>query len=54
MTVIAYVFLKLQTAKELVREAPKKSLFRRLFGKLHDKQSQTLMKSQGQHLYQIY
>ena len=50
MTIIAYVFPKLQTAKDAVREVSKKSRFRRNFDKLHGKRS----KSEGQDLYRIY
>ena len=54
MTLIAYVFPKLQTAKDVVREVSKKSCFRRPFHKLHGKRSQTLLKSARQHLDHIY
>ena len=54
MTLIAYVFPKLQTAKDVVREVSKKSCFRRPFNKLHGKRSQTLLKSARQHLDHIY
>ena len=54
MTLIAYVFRKLQTAKCVVRLITKKSRFRRPFNKQHGKRSQTLLKSEGQHLYRNY
>ena len=54
MTPIAYVFKKLKTAKCVVRELSEKSRFRRTFVKLYGKRSRTLMKFEGQHLYQIH
>ena len=54
MTIIAYGFPKLQTAKDAVREVSKKSRFRRNFDKLHGKRSKSLLKSEGQDLYRIY
>ena len=54
MTLRAYVFPKLQTEKDVVREMSKKTRFRRPFNKLHGKRSQTLLKSARQHLYHIY
>ena len=54
MTLIAYVFKKLKTAKCVVRELSEKSRFRRTFVKLYGKRSRTLMKFEGQHLYQIH
>ena len=54
MTIIAYVFPMLQTAKDVVRQVCKKSQFRRTFDKLHGKRSQTLMEFQGQHRDHIY
>ena len=45
MTIIAYVFPKLQTAKNVVRQMYKKSLFRRPFDKQCGKQSQTLFEA---------
>ena len=51
---MAYVFPKLQTAKDAVREVSKKSRFRRNFDKLHGKRSKSLLKSEGQDLYRIY
>ena len=54
MTIIAYLFLKLQTVKDIVRQMSKKSPFIRPFHKRHGKRSQTLLKSEGQHLYHIH
>ena len=54
MTVIAEVFPKLRTPKNLVRSMPKKSSFKGSFGKQHGKRAQTLLKCQGQLLYHIY
>ena len=54
MTLIAYVFPKLKTAKYVVKEASKNSHFKRRFDKLNGKRSQTLLQSEGQHLYHIY
>ena len=54
ITLITHVFLKLQTAKVVVRKMFKRSRFRRPFNKRHGKWSETLLKSDGQHLYHIY
>ena len=53
MTLIADVFSKLRTQKNLVRSMPKKSRFKASFKKPHGKCAQTLLKCQGQLLYQI-
>ena len=53
MILIAYAFPKLRTAKKVVRQMSKKSRFRRPFDK-HGKRSQTLLKSERQHLYHFY
>ena len=50
MTIISDAFLKLQTAKCMVRQMSKKSYFRRPFDKKHNKWSQTLMKSVRQQI----
>ena len=50
----AYVFLKLQTGKDMVRQMSKKSRLRRLLNKIHGKPSQRLLKSEGQHLCHLY
>ena len=54
MRVIADVFPKWRTQKNLVRSMPKKSLFKRSFEMQHGKCAQTLLKCQGQLLYHIY
>ena len=54
MTLIADVFPKLHTQKNLVRSMPKKSSFKGSFAKQHGKCAQTLLKFPWQHLYQIY
>ena len=42
MALIAYVFRKLHTVKEVVRQMSKKSRFRRPFAKQHGKPNQTI------------
>ena len=54
MTLIADVFPKLPTQKNLGRSMPKKSSFKGSFGKQHGKRAQTLFKFASQHLYIIY
>ena len=54
MTLIADVFPKLPTQKNLVRSMPKNSSFKGSFGKQHGKRAQTLLKFAWQHLYHIY
>ena len=54
MTLIANVFRKIRTPKNIVRSMLKKSLFRRSVEKQHGKCPQTLFKLEGQHLYLIY
>ena len=54
MTVIAEVFPKLRTRKNLVRSMSKKSRFKGSFGKQHGKRAQTLLKFEWKHLYHIY
>ena len=54
MTIIADVFQKLRTPKNLVRSIPKKSPFKRSFKEQHGKCAQRLLKCQGQLLYHIY
>ena len=51
MSVIAYVFSKLQTAKDVVRKMSRISRFRRLLDKQHGKRPQILLKSARRHLY---
>ena len=54
MTLIADVFSKLPTPKNLVRSMPKKSRFGRSFRKQHGKRTKTLLEFKRQHLYIIY
>ena len=54
MTLIAEVFSKIRTPKNMVRSMSKKSRFKGSLGKQHGKWRQTLFKCQGQHLYHIY
>ena len=54
MTLIDYVFPKLDIAEDVVRQMFKKSRFRRPFNKRLDKRSHTLLKSEAQHLHNIY
>ena len=54
MTLIAEVFPKLRTPKNMVTSMPKKSRFKGSFGKQHGKRAQTLLKFAWQHLYHIY
>ena len=54
MTLMANVFRKLQTAKDVAKQMSKKSLFRTPFKKRHGKRFQTLLKSSDQHLYYIH
>ena len=54
MTLIADVFPKLRTPKNMVRSMPKKSRFRASVEKQHAKCAQTLFKLEGHPLYHIY
>ena len=54
MALIADVFPKLGTQKNLGRSMPKKSCFKWSFRKQHGKRPQTLLKCQVQILYHIY
>ena len=54
LTLIADVFPKLRTQKNLVRSMPKKSNFKGSFAKQHGKQAQALLKFAWQDLYHIY
>ena len=54
MTLIADVFLNLQTLKYVLREMSKKSRFRRPFDKWHGKRAGTQLKSDRMLLYYIY
>ena len=48
--VIAYVFLKLKIAKDMVREMSQKLCFRTPFNSQHAKGTKTLLKSAGEHI----
>ena len=50
MTLIAYVFLKLKIAKDMVREMSQKLCFRTPFNSQHAKGTKTLLKSAGEHI----
>ena len=54
MTLIAYVFPTLRTAKDVVRRMSKKHRFGISFDSQHVKGSQTLLKSVPQHFYHIF
>ena len=54
MTLIANVFPKLQTLKNMVRSMPKMSSFRAAVEKQHRKCAQTLFKFEGELIYHIY
>ena len=54
MTLIAEVFPKLETPKNMVTSMSKKSRFKGSFAKQHGKRAQTLLKFAWQHLYHIY
>ena len=54
ITLIAYWFLRLQPAKNMVRYMCKKSRLRLPFQKEHGKRVSTLFKFERQHLYHIY
>ena len=54
MTLIADVYRKLRTQKNLVRSMPKNSSFKGSFGKKHGKRPQTLLKFAWQNLDHIY
>ena len=54
MALIAYLFLRLQTAKNVVRYMCKKSRFRLPFQKEYAKRESTLIKSKRQNLHHIY
>ena len=54
MTLIAYLFLRLRPAKNVVRYMCKKSRFRLPFQKEHGKRVSTLFKFERQNLYHIY
>ena len=54
MTIIADVFPKLRTPKNVVKQISKKSPFRGPFDKKHAKGDRTLLKSERHNLYHIY
>ena len=54
MTLIVDVFLDLLARTYVVREMSKKSRFRGNFDKWHGRRTETLLKSEWQHLYHIY
>ena len=54
MTLIAYLFLRLRPAKNVVRYMFKKSRFRLPFQEEHGKRVPTLFELERQHLYHIY
>ena len=54
MTLIAYVFPKLQTPKNVVRQMSQRSRLRRPLHRQHGKRAETLIQSQRQHLYHIH
>ena len=54
MILIAEVFPKLWTPKNMVRSMSKKCHLKGSFGKKHGKCAHTLLKCQGQQLYHIY
>ena len=53
MSLIANVFAKLKSPKNVVREMSKMSCFRGPFGTQHNKWVKTLLQSERQHLYHI-
>ena len=54
MTLIAGVFPKLRTPKNMVTSMSKKSRLKRSFGKQHGKRAQRLLKFAWQYLFHIY
>ena len=53
MILIADLFSKLRTPKNVVRYMSKKSCFKKPFDKQHGKRVQTLLRSEQQHRYHI-
>ena len=53
MTLIAEVFPKLRTPKNMVRSISKRSSFKGSLGKQHGKLAQTLLKFERQHIHHI-
>ena len=54
MTLIAYVFPKLRTLKDVVRKISAKSCFRGHLNRQHGKRTKTLTQYHEQHLYHIH
>ena len=54
MSLIAYVFPKLRTLKNVVRSMSKKSFLRGQFEKEDGKRVQTFLKFRRRHLHHIY
>ena len=54
MNLIAYVFPKLRTPKDVVRSMSKKARLRGLLDRQDGKRSETLTQSQCHHLYHIH
>ena len=54
MTLITYVFPKLKTAKDVVRQMSKNLRFRTPFNGQPNRGPKTLLKSAWQHLYHIF
>ena len=54
MTLVADVFWKLRTPKNVVKEVSKKSLFRGPFDKQHFKGDQIMLKSERHQVYHIF
>ena len=53
MTLIAYLFPKLRTPKNVLRYKSKKSRFKGPFDKQHGKRVQALLRYEPQHRYHI-
>ena len=53
MTLVAYLFPKLRTPKNVVRYMSKKSRFKVPFDRQHGKRVQKLLRSEPQHRYHI-
>ena len=53
MALIAHLFPKLRTPKNVVRYMSKKSCFKGPFERQHGKRVQTLLRSEQQHRYHI-
>ena len=53
MTLLADLFPKIRTPKNVVRDMSKKSRFKGPFDRQHGKRFQTLVRSEPQHRYRI-